>query len=295
MEKKKVLIIGSGVAGLTSAIYLSRYNFETKVLTGYGYGSLSETPLVENFPGFPDGISGLQLLENMENQAIKFGTEIIHTSAEKIDFKRSVVLDDSGDEFSYDYLVIATGSTPKRLEIEGTKECKNNIHYCATCDGRMYKDKRVVVIGGGDTAITEALYLSEIAKSVTMIVRRNVWRGTPKLVEKIEKTSNINLQMGSTVKKLIKNENEICIKLNEKDEEIITDGIFVSIGSTPNSSLFYSEYVKHGLDPLDPMKINFNNVWVCGDCLYNKYRQAIVSAGEGAKVAIDIFKESQEK
>lgn len=293
--KKTVVIIGGGVSGLTSAIYLSRYNFETKVLTGYGYGSLSETPIVENFPGFPDGISGIELLERMEQQAIKFGADIIPASAEKIDFDNSIVIDDCDEEYHYDALVIATGSKATPLVANGVENCQRNIHYCATCDGVLYKDKRVVVIGGGDTALTEALYLSELAKNVTMVVRRNVWRGTPKLVEKVEKKENIKLMMGCTIKELSKNENNISISFNENNENIEVDGIFVSIGSKPNNSLFIGEYVKYGLDLFDHPKVNFGNVWVCGDCLNNKYKQAIVSAGEGAKVAIEIFKEFQEK
>ena len=287
--KKKIIIIGGGISGLTAAIYLARYNFDVKVLNGYGYGSLSESPLVENFPGFPDGVNGMTLLENMEKQAEKFGAEIIQTSVEKIDFKHSVALDDCEEEFYYDALVIATGSTPKRLECDGSNECKNNIHYCATCDGVLYKDKRVVVIGGGDTALTEALHLSELAKNVTMIVRRNQWRGTPKLVEKISCKSNVNFKMGSTIKKLEKNNKDIIISFNENDEKIIADGIFVSIGTNPNNNLFFDEYIKNN------SQSHFNNVWICGDCLENDYRQAIVSAGEGAKVAIDVFKEFQEK
>ena len=285
--KKKVVVIGSGVSGLTSAIYLSRYNFDTKVFTGYSYGSLSETPIVENFPGFPNGISGMELLENMEMQAEKFGAEIIAGSVERIDFKGSYIVDDSGDEYSYDALVIATGSTPTPLKNEGVEDCKNNIHHCATCDGVLYKGKDVAVVGGGDTALTEALYLSELAKSVTMIVRRNVWRGTPKLVEKVESKNNIHLKMGCTIDKLIKNENNIEITFNEVEDSIFVNGIFVSIGNKPNNNLFIDEFNKSNC-------VNrLNNVWVCGDCLDNMYKQAIVSAGEGAKVAIEIFKEFQ--
>lgn len=285
--KKKVIVIGGGVSGLTSAIYLSRYNFDTKVFTGYSYGSLSETPIVENFPGFPEGISGMELLEKMEVQAEKFGAEIISASVERIDFKGSYIVDDSGDEYFYDALVIATGSTPTPLKTEGIECCKNNIHYCATCDGILYKDKDVVVVGGGDTALTEALYLSELAKSVTMIVRRNVWRGTPKLVEKVENKNNIRLKMGKTIKKLTNTGNNIEIDFNESEEKIFVDGIFVSIGNNPNNNLFIDEFNKSGCIS------RLNNVWVCGDCLENMYKQAIVSAGEGAQVAIEIFKEFQ--
>lgn len=285
--KKTVVIIGGGVSGLTSAIYLSRYNFETKVLTGYGYGSLSETPVVENFPGFPDGISGIELLERMEQQAIKFGVDIIPASAEKIDFDNSIVIDDCDEEYHYDALVIATGSKATPLVANGVEDCHRNIHYCATCDGVLYKDKRVVVIGGGDTALTEALYLSELAKNVTMIVRRNVWRGTPKLVEKVESKSNIHLKMGCTIDKLIKNNKNIEITFNEVEDSVFVDGIFVSIGNKPNNNLFIDEFNKSNCIS------RLNNVWVCGDCLDNMYKQAIVSAGEGAKVAIEIFKEFQ--
>lgn len=285
MKDKRVVIIGAGVSGLTAAIYLARYGFDTKVITGYSFGSLSETPLVENYPGFPEGISGYDLLENFNQQAIKSGAEIIDAMAENIDFDKSTVTSDLSDTYNYDALVVATGLNHRQISFNGQENIKSHIHYCATCDGALYKGKTVGVVGGGDTALTEALYLSNIANEVYIFIRRDEFRGTKCLVDKILSKKNITVFRSSQIESY---DGLFHINSKEKSHSVQMDGLFVSIGFDENTKLIIDKigntYEKH-----------FNNVWLAGDCWKNQYRQAVIAAGDGAKTAIDIFNWFQSK
>ena len=173
-ENKNVTIIGGGVSGLTASIYLARSGIKVNVLNGYTLGALADTPLVQNFPGFPNGISGYQLLTNIEEQARKNGVSIIEQQAILIDHKNNTVVSDSNAFYKYDGLIVATGSTPVKIQAKNSdKYDSKGIHYCAICDGSLYKGKNVIVVGGGNTALTQALYLSDICNSVTIMIRRN--------------------------------------------------------------------------------------------------------------------------
>lgn len=268
---KKVIIVGGGCSGLTCAIYLARFGFKVKVYTNYSAGCLTETSLIENFPGFPDGIEGFDLMDNMTRQAQKFGVEILDDKVENV--QNHKVYTDTGIEEQYDIIVFATGLTPNKLNLPNIDDY-NNLHYCAVCDGSLYKDKTVAVIGGGDTALGDALYLSNICKEVYMIVRRDVFRGSQILVNKVKNTPNIKVLFNSEIKE-IKDE-ELTINQLELTNGMTIDikGLFSCIGFKVNNELFANKRIQDS--------------YICGDCDGNKYRQAVIACGEGAKTAIII-------
>lgn len=283
--KRNILIIGGGVAGLTSAIYLSRAGMNVKVLTGFTYGSLSDSPIVENFPGILK-ISGFDLLDNMKKQAENFGAEIIDDKATKIDFNSNDVYSDLEEVYHYDELIIATGSKPRQICAKNANNYNNKgIHYCATCDGMLYKDKHVCVVGGGNTALTEALYLSNICKTVTLIVRKDKYRADEVLVNKVNQQSNIIQLMESTIEEFCGENklNHVVIKTNDKISSYDTSAVFVAIGSEKND-----EILKHSFG--DNYNINDLplNIKLCGDLIETKH-QAVIAAASGAKVAMDVI------
>lgn len=274
--KKHIIIVGGGCAGLTCAIYLARFGHDVKVYCNYSYGCLTETSLIENFPGFPDGIEGFDLMDNMTKQAEKFGVKICDDKVEKV--WNHKVYTDSGIEEEYDYVVFATGLTPNKLNLPNIDDY-NNLHYCAVCDGSLYKDQTVAIVGGGDTALGDALYLANICKQVYMIVRRDVFRGSQILVDKVKNTPNIKIYFNNQIKE---------IKTSEQDELTITqleltngeildiNGLFSCIGFKVNNELFANKKIKDS--------------YICGDCNGNEFRQAVIACGDGAKTAMLISK-----
>lgn len=282
---KNVIIIGGGVSGLTAAIYLARANFKVKVLNGFTYGSLADSPLVENFPGFKDGISGYDLLVDMKEQAEKFGAEIIDDKAVSIDSNSNAVLSDFGETYHYDSLIIATGTKPRQIAAKNANKYVNKgIHYCATCDGLLYKDKDVCVVGGGNTALTEALYLSSICKTVTLIVRKNKFKADQTLVEKINEKKNIIKLMNSEIDECCGDQkiHLIILRSNDRTSSYLVDAIFVAIGVDKNDDILKEAF---GDDYLDKLP---DNIKLCGDIIESKH-QAVIAAGSGAKVAMDMI------
>lgn len=268
---KKVIIVGGGCAGLTCAIYLARFGFTVKVYCNYSAGCLTETSLVENFPGFPDGIEGFDLMDNMTKQAEKFGVKILDDKVEKV--WNHKVYTDSGIEEQYDIVVFATGLTPNKLNFPNIDDY-NNLHYCAVCDGSLYKDQTVALVGGGDTALGDALYLSNICKQVYMIVRRDVFRGSQILVDKVKAKPNIKIYFNSQIEKIEDEELNIKGLTLSNGISLSVDGLFSCIGFKVNDQLFKGKNIKDS--------------YVCGDCNGNEFRQAVIACGEGAKTAIII-------
>jgi thioredoxin-disulfide reductase len=295
------VIIGSGPAGLTAAIYLSRAGLKNVIISGaMPGGQLTSTTDIENFPGFPKGISGFQLMEDIALQAANFGTETLNTTVTSIDFdsrpfkihlKNNSILETRS-------IILSTGSTAKYLGIENEIESiGNGVSACATCDGFFYRGKEVLVIGGGDTAMEEATFLTKLASKVTLVHRRNELRASAIMQERARKNKKIEWKLNYTPLKVITNElgkvSGIELRNNETNEtEVInTDGIFVAIGHKPNTDflngkieLDSSGYI---ITEGKSSKTNIPGVFAAGDIQDNKYQQAITAAGSGAIAALD--------
>ena len=295
------VIIGSGPAGLTAAIYLSRAGLKNVIISGaMPGGQLTSTTDIENFPGFPKGISGFQLMEDMELQAANFGTETLNTTVVSIDFdsRPFKIHLKNNSTLETRSIILSTGSTAKYLGIENEIESiGNGVSACATCDGFFYRGKEVIVIGGGDTAMEEATFLTKLASKVTLVHRRNELRASAIMQERARKNEKIEWKLNYTPLKVITNElgkvSGIELRNNETNEtEIInTDGIFVAIGHKPNTDflngkieLDSSGYI---ITEGKSSKTNISGVFAAGDVQDSKYQQAITAAGSGAIAALD--------
>ena len=295
------VIIGSGPAGLTAAIYLSRAGLKNVIINGaMPGGQLTSTTDIENFPGFPKGISGFQLMEDMALQAANFGTETLNTTVTSIDFdsKPFKIHLKNNSTLETRSIILSTGSTAKYLGIENEIESiGNGVSACATCDGFFYRGKEVIVIGGGDTAMEEATFLTKLASKVTLVHRRNELRASAIMQERARKNKKIEWKLNYTPLKVITNElgkvSGIELRNNETNEtEVInTDGIFVAIGHKPNTDflngkieLDSSGYI---ITEGKSSKTNIPGVFAAGDIQDNKYQQAITAAGSGAIAALD--------
>ncbi len=302
VEKVRCLIIGSGPAGYTAAIYASRANLKPVLYTGLQMGGqLTTTTEVDNYPGYPDGITGPEMMEEFKKQAERFGADIRFGIATDADFsgKKHKVTIDGNKIIEADTVIIATGATAKYLGLESeTKYAGMGVSACATCDGFFYKGKDVAVVGGGDTAAEEATYLAGLCNKVYLIVRRNVLRASIAMQEKVIKTANIEiLWEHQTIDLFGENGVEgatLVKKKGTQDEEIIRikiDGFFLAIGHIPNSEVF-KKYIL--TDPVGYIKTipgtsktNIEGVFAAGDVQDPHYRQAVTAAGSGCMAAID--------
>ena len=302
VEKVKCLIIGSGPAGYTAAIYASRANLNPVLYTGLQIGGqLTTTTEVDNYPGYADGVTGHQMMEDFKKQAERFGADIRFGIATGADFsgkKHRVTIDDN-KIIEADTVIIATGATAKYLGLESeTKYAGMGVSACATCDGFFFKGKDVAVVGGGDTAAEEATYLAGLCRKVYLIVRRDVLRASKAMQDKVIKTKNIEvLWEHQTVDLFGENGVEGATLIKKKGtpaEEIVKikiDGFFLAIGHTPNSQVF-NKYVE--TDPVGYIKTipgtsktNIIGVFAAVDVQDPNYRQAVTAAGSGCMAAID--------
>ncbi len=301
-EHVKCLIIGSGPAGFTAAIYAARANLYPVLYEGLQPGGqLTTTTEVENFPGYPQGVTGPVMMEDLKAQAIRFGTDVRWGLATAADFSGSVhkITIDGEKVIEADTVIIATGATAQYLGIEDEKKyAGSGVSACATCDGFFYKGKDVAVVGGGDTACEEAIYLAGLCRKVYLIVRRDVLRASKVMQERAIKTPNIEILWKHQTKNLfgdgvvegatlIKNKGEA----DESEVKINIDGFFLAIGHQPNSEIFkpYLETNEVGYIKTtgDSSKTNVEGVFACGDVMDHVYRQAVTAAGSGCKAAID--------
>ncbi|WP_299576467.1 thioredoxin-disulfide reductase [uncultured Sunxiuqinia sp.] len=309
-ERVKCLIIGSGPAGYTAAIYAARANLNPVMYEGLQPGGqLTTTTEVENYPGYPEGVTGPVMMEDFKKQAERFGTDVRFGYATKVDFSGEIhkVWIDDKKVIEAEAVILATGATAKYLGLEDEqKYAGGGVSACATCDGFFYRGKDVAVVGGGDTAAEEALYLAGLANKVYLIVRRDVLRASRVMADRVKKTPNIEILWKHQTKglfgegvvegaTLVKNKGEA----NEEEVKIKIDGFFLAIGHKPNSDFVkdYLETDEVGYVKTIPgtSKTNVPGVFACGDLMDSIYRQAITAAGSGCKAAMDVERYLSEK
>jgi thioredoxin reductase (NADPH) len=300
-----VLIIGSGAAGCTAAIYAARAGFDPIMVHGMQPGGqLTITTDVENYPGFADPVEGPWLMEQMEKQAENVGTKIIHDTIESVDLSKRpfVAKGDSGDEYIGQTLVIATGASARWLGAPGEEKYQNfGVSACATCDGAFFRNQEVAVIGGGNTAVEEALFLSNICKKVTVIHRRDELRAEKVMQERLFKKENVEMLWDHVVEEFVGSDNPpgltgLRVKNVKTDEEytLPVEGAFVAIGHVPNTDLFKDQLTMHDNGYLvtepDSTATNIPGVYACGDVQDFIYRQAVTAAGTGCMAALEAEK-----
>ncbi len=294
-----VIIIGSGPAGLTAAIYTTRADLKTLVISGVRWGGqLMLTTLVENFPGFPDGIQGPELMANMRKQAEKFGTEFVDDDFTAADFSSSPFKISVGDKtFETKTVIIATGADTKWLDVPGEQEkIGRGISSCAPCDAAFFRNKNVIVVGGGDSAMEEALVLTKFAESITLIHRRDNFRASEIMQKRVKENPKIKIMFNSEITEVLGDlkVEKVKVKDNQtgKVTEMPIDGIFVAIGHLPNSSKFKNiDLDEQGFIKIhDHYLTNIEGVFVAGDIHDNHYKQAITAAGYGSAAALEAQK-----
>ena len=307
IRHSRLLILGSGPAGYTAAVYAARANLNPVMITGMQQGGqLTTTTDVDNWPGGPEGLQGPGLMVDMEAHAKRFGTEIIFDHIEEVDFSKKPYTLKGSHTYTCDALIIATGASAQYLGLESEEAYKGKgVSACATCDGFFYKNKDVVVVGGGNTAVEEALYLSNIAKTVTVIHRRQEFRAEKILQGKLrerEANGNIRLVLDSVLDEVLGDDMGVTgvrVKnvLNGETENIDAMGCFIAIGHTPNTGIFAGQldmkdgYIKvhSGLEG-NATLTSKEGVFAAGDVMDHVYRQAITSAGTGCMAALDAEK-----
>jgi thioredoxin reductase (NADPH) len=297
---RKVIIIGSGPAGLTAAVYAARGNLEPLVFEGsQPGGQLTITTDVENFPGFPDGIMGPDLMEQMRKQAVRFGAKCEYKTVDKADLTNSpfsVWVKD--DKYTADTIIISTGASARLLGLDSESELMGyGVSACATCDGFFFKEKEVLVVGGGDSATEEAIFLTKFASKVTIVHRRDELRASKIMQDRVFDNKNIETMWNSAVEDIIGSKDTgvtgavIKDTVSNDTREIICDGIFMAIGHVPNTVVFNDQLKldDNGYIITEPGTTNTNipGVFACGDVQDQIYRQAVTAAGTGCMSAID--------
>ena len=301
--KRKVIIIGSGPAGLTAAIYSARANLSPLVFEGVQPGGqLTITTDVENYPGFPDGVMGPDMMDKFRKQAQRFGAECLFQTVEKVDIsKKPFSVWANGQKYQSDSIIISTGASAKLLGLDSEKELMGNgVSACATCDGFFYKDKKVVVVGGGDSAMEEATFLTKFASEVIIIHRRDEFRASKIMVERAIKNPKISIKYNSIVKNIIGTKDTGVESIEIEDVKSKTtsifkcDGVFMAIGHVPNTKIFNGSlsldengYIK---TMPDSTHTNIAGVFACGDVQDSIYKQAVTAAGSGCMAALDAEK-----
>lgn len=296
-EAVRVLIIGSGPAGLSAALYAARADLEPVVLTGMELGGqVSLTFAVENYPGFPEGIGGMELVELFQKQAERFGARLEYDLAGEVDFSERPykVVTQNGKRYSAESIIITTGASAIHLNVPGEDEFTGRgVSYCATCDGWFFKEKEVMVVGGGDSAVEESLFLTRYAENVTIVHRRDELRAGAILEERAKSNPKIKFAWNTVVEEITGNGAVQTVKLkdtqtgDQREQEI--DGVFIFIGHKPNTSLFIGklEMDKNGYLVVDNrMQTNIPGVYGAGEVADPHFRQVITSAGMGAAAAI---------
>ncbi|MEK3910008.1 MAG: thioredoxin-disulfide reductase [Candidatus Pristimantibacillus sp.] len=296
----KSVIIGTGPAGLTAAIYLARANLEPLIIEGpEPGGQLTTTTEVENFPGFPEGIMGPELMDNMRKQAERFGAEFQTGWVNKIDFSNRPfrISIEGREDIVAETIIVSTGASAKYLGIEGEREnVGRGVSTCATCDGFFFRNKKIIVVGGGDSAMEEANFLTRFASEVVVVNRRSELRASKIMQDRARQNPKISWGLNKTPLEVLTNDRGVTglkVKNNSTNEEevIETDGIFIAIGHTPNTKFLDNQLQtdEQGYLLVNPgtTETNIPGVFACGDVQDHRYRQAISAAGTGCMAALD--------
>jgi thioredoxin reductase (NADPH) len=296
-KETKLLIVGSGPAGLTAAIYAARANLEPIVLAGsVPGGQLMITSDVENYPGFPDGVQGPELMQMFRDQAVRFGTRIVDVDVDRVDFSgRPFRLWARGVEYTAESVVIATGASALWLGIESETRLRGRgVSACATCDGFFFRDREIAVVGGGDTAFEEATFLTRFAKKVHLYHRRDTFRASKIMVDRAKANEKIEIHANTAVEEVLGDAKVSGLRLRDTQTDEVTDvameGLFIAIGYRPNTEVFrdWLEVDEMGyLVVRDETRSQVDGVFIAGDVHDHRYRQAVTAAGDGCKAAID--------
>ena len=292
----KVLVLGAGPAGLAAALYAARAELEPVVLTGMQLGGQAAlTHVIENYPGFPTGVGGAELGELFQKQAENFGAKVEFDMAHEVDLSQRPykVTTDNG-EYQADTLILTTGANPTHLNIPGEVELTGRgVSYCATCDGWFFKDKKVVIVGGGDSALEEGLFITRYASSVTVIHRRDEFRASPVLQKRAKEHPKMNFILDTVVTEVVGTDKVETLKLKNlktgEESTFDTDGLFIFIGHVPNTQMFKGQLEMSDLGYVivnDKMETNVEGVYAAGEIADPHFRQVITSAGMGAAAAI---------
>lgn len=302
IEKIKCLIVGSGPAGYTAAIYAARADMKPVMYTGLQMGGqLTTTTEVDNFPGYPNGTDGTAMMEDLKNQAERFGTEVRFGMATAVHFSKEIggvhrVTIDGVTELEAETVIISTGATARYLGLESEERLKGGgVSACATCDGFFYKGQDVIVVGAGDTAAEEATYLSNICSKVTMLVRKDYMRASKAMQHRVSKTKNIRVLYNTEIDEVLGDSVVEGVRAvnnqTQEKQEIPATGVFIAIGHTPNTTLFKDvldmDEAGYLITKGKSTKTNLPGVFAAGDVQDKEYRQAVTAAGTGCMAALD--------